>query len=62
MLKLSPKLSFILGFKLHDLHFEQTPDGEQLISTAQVILSDFLPNVSDGLNKFIFIVKNWKEF
>ena len=43
----------MLGFKLHDLHFEQTVDGgELLISTAQIILSDFLPDVSDGLNKF----------
>ena len=42
----------MLGFKLHDLHFEQTVDGGvPLISTAQIILY-FLPDVSDGLNKF----------
>ena len=52
MLKLSPKLAFMLGFKLEDLHFEQTKDEETVISTAQSILSDYLPDVSDGLNKF----------
>ena len=31
---------------------EQVVDGKPLNSTAQVILSDFLPDVSDGLNKF----------
>ena len=52
VLKLSPKLAFMLGFKLEDLHFEQTKDEETVISTAQSILSDYLPDVSDGLNKF----------
>ena len=51
-IKLSPKLAFILGFINHDLHFEQVVDGDVINSTAQIILSDFLPNVSDGLNKF----------
>ena len=51
-LDLSKKLAFILGFKLQTLHFQQSLDGEELISTAQSVLSDYLPNVSDGLNKF----------
>ena len=50
--KLSPKLAFMLGFKLEDLHLEQTKDEETVISTARSILSDYLPDVSDGLNKF----------
>ena len=45
-------MAFILGFKLQVLHFQQKVDGEQVISTAQSILSDYLPDVSDGLNKF----------
>ena len=35
------------GFKLEDLHFEQTNGDETLITTAQSVLSDYLP----GLNK-----------
>ena len=42
----------MLGFINHDLHFEQVVDGNVINSTAPIILSDFLPNVSDGLNKF----------
>ena len=52
MIKLSPKFSFMLVFKIHDLHFQQVADGKSLNSTAQVILSDFLPDVSDGFNKY----------
>ena len=44
-LHLSKKLAFILGFKLQVLHFQQQVDGEQLISTAQLILSDYFPDV-----------------
>ena len=39
------------GFKLEDLHFEQTNGDETLITTAQSVLSDYLPDVSEGLNK-----------
>ena len=42
----------MLGFKLEDLHFEQVNDDHTLITTAQSVLSDYLPDVSDGLNKF----------
>ena len=42
----------MLGFKLEDLHFEQVNDDNTLITTAQSVLSDYLPDVSDGLNKF----------
>ena len=42
----------MLGFINHDLHFEQVVDGNVINSTAPIILSDFLPDVSDGLNKF----------
>ena len=52
LLKLSKKLAFMLGFKLEDLHFEQENNNETINTTAQTILSDYLPDVSDGLNKF----------
>ena len=42
----------MFGFKLEDLHFEQNNDDETIITTAQTILADYLPDVSDGLNKF----------
>ena len=42
----------MLGFKLEDIHFEQTNDDTTLITTAQSVLSNYLPDVSDGLNKF----------
>ena len=44
---LTPKLAFMLGFINHDLHFEQVVDGNAINSTAQIILSDILPDVSE---------------
>lgn len=63
LFKFSPKFAFMLGFTNHEIHFQQTVDREEVASTTHFVFADFLPDISDGLDKiFIYCEELERDF